>query len=147
MAGESTSHILSLEQLKPRQKFSLKKKVSESGVRRYAELSRDFNRLHLDEAYCSKTIFRSRILHGMHLLGIAASAYPLNGVNSVALSYEANFLKPARIDDELLITREIVSVDLEKRRFSDKTEIRNSRGELLVSISSTEKLLSDLMVK
>jgi acyl dehydratase len=39
--------------------------VTEERIRQFAEASDDFNPLHVDEAFASKTAYRGRIAHGL----------------------------------------------------------------------------------
>ena len=47
---------------------SIKKLISEKMVKDYAEVSGDFNPIHLDEDYAKKTEFKNKIVHGMLLI-------------------------------------------------------------------------------
>ena len=47
---------------------SIKKLISEKMVQDYAEVSGDFNPIHLDENYAKKTEFKNKIVHGMLLI-------------------------------------------------------------------------------
>jgi len=47
---------------------STKKLISDKMVRNYAEVSGDFNPIHLDEDYAKKTDFKNKIVHGMLLI-------------------------------------------------------------------------------
>jgi len=47
---------------------SIKKLISERMVQDYAEVSGDFNPIHLDEDYAKKTEFKNKIVHGMLLI-------------------------------------------------------------------------------
>tara|TARA_Y100000996_G_scaffold17699_1_gene13171 strand:- start:13 stop:408 length:396 start_codon:yes stop_codon:yes gene_type:complete len=47
---------------------SIKKLISERMVKDYAEVSGDFNPIHLDEDYAKKTEFKNKIVHGMLLI-------------------------------------------------------------------------------
>ena len=47
---------------------SIKKLISERMVKDYAEVSGDFEPIHLDEDYAKKTEFKNKIVHGMLLI-------------------------------------------------------------------------------
>ena len=47
---------------------SIKKLISEKMVQDYAEVSGDFNPIHLDEDYARETEFKNKIVHGMLLI-------------------------------------------------------------------------------
>jgi len=40
-------------------------KITQQMINDYAEASKDFNPIHIDEEFASKSIFKSRIAHGM----------------------------------------------------------------------------------
>jgi 3-hydroxybutyryl-CoA dehydratase len=42
-------------------------------VFRFAEVSGDFNPLHIDEEYASRTVFKKRIVHGILTAGIIST--------------------------------------------------------------------------
>jgi 3-hydroxybutyryl-CoA dehydratase len=45
--------------------FSTSKQITDAVVRAFAELSGDYNPIHLDEEFAAKTRFKRRIAHGM----------------------------------------------------------------------------------
>tara|TARA_Y100001936_G_C16083557_1_gene679805 strand:- start:2430 stop:2825 length:396 start_codon:yes stop_codon:yes gene_type:complete len=47
---------------------SIEKFISEQKVQEYAEVSGDFNPIHLDDNYAKKTEFKNKIVHGMLLI-------------------------------------------------------------------------------
>ena len=49
--------------------YSFEHKITDDDIRRFAELSGDFNPLHVDAAYAPKTKFKKNIAHGMLLAG------------------------------------------------------------------------------
>jgi len=50
--------------LKIGDKFSTTKQITDTVVRAFAELSGDYNPIHLDEEFAAKTQFKKRIAHG-----------------------------------------------------------------------------------
>jgi 3-hydroxybutyryl-CoA dehydratase len=115
--------------------------VSEEDLARFAELSGDFDPIHMDEAYAAGSRYGRRIAHG--ILGMA----PLSAASSiisrrakergapgvsVSLGYDRiRFLKPVYIGDTL--TARYTVQALEGDRSRSKVEVVNQRGELVVA--------------
>ncbi len=77
--------------------------ITEDDIVRFADLSGDRHRLHLDEAYAEKTPFGERIAPGLLGLSIASGLWVRLGLleESVIafLGLEWKFVAPVRIDD------------------------------------------------
>ena len=73
--------------------------VTEQRVGHFAEASDDFNPLHMDEAFASKTAYRGRIAHGLlsASFGSAVVGTILPGAGAIYLGQTLNFYKPVRI--------------------------------------------------
>ena len=92
--------------------------VTEERIRLFAEASDDFNPVHLDEAFASKTAYRGRIAHGLlsASFGSAVVGTILPGAGSIYISQTLSFHLPVRIDDTVTIRITVVSVDQEGAR-------------------------------
>jgi len=116
------------------QYYELKHKFSKSEVKKFAEISQDFNPLHLDEEYAKKTIFGKCIVHGMLVAslfsGILGSKFP--GIGTIYLSQTLNFLKPIFLDEDITIRIEIIELREDKPIAKLKTICLNSKAELAV---------------
>ena len=92
--------------LKIGDKFSTTKQITDSVVRAFAELSGDYNPIHLDEEFAAKTHFGRRIAHGM-ISGALISAvlgYEFKERKIVYLSQTMKFTAPVFIDDTVTAT-------------------------------------------
>ena len=87
--------------------------IGQSAERAFAEVSGDFNPVHLDEAYAAKTIFRGRVAHGMLLGGFisAVMANQLPGPGSIYQGQTLEFLQPVRIGDVVTVRVAVTSVE------------------------------------
>ena len=77
-------------------------KVDAETIRAYAELSQDFNPIHLDPAFAEKTVVGEVIAHGtiaLCLLWKSIAASFDNTVDFGGLSLEVKFIGPVRVDD------------------------------------------------
>ncbi len=96
-------------------KASVTAKVTDKMVRQFAEMSGDFNPIHLDDEFAAKTRFKKRIAHGM-ILGALVSRF-LNekiGAGGIYLAQTLKFSNPVYIDDEITFNLEITK--LHKKR-------------------------------
>jgi len=92
--------------------------VTEADITAFAEVSGDFNPVHMDEAFAATTQFKSRIAHGMlsaaWLSALIAGELP--GPGSIYLSQSLRFRRPVRIGDEVVSRIEVTAIDAEKAR-------------------------------
>jgi 3-hydroxybutyryl-CoA dehydratase len=92
--------------------------VREADLQAFAEVSGDFNPIHLDADYAAKTQFKERIAHGMlsasYISGLLASKMP--GAGAVYLSQTLTFKRPVKIGDEVATRVEIKELDDAKAR-------------------------------
>lgn len=92
--------------------------VDEARILQFAEASDDFNPLHVDEAFASKTAYRGRIAHGLlsASFGSAVVGMILPGAGSIFLSQATSFHKPVRIGDVVIARVTVASIDPESAR-------------------------------
>ena len=98
--------------------------VTEARIRQFAEASDDFNPVHLDEAFASRTAYRGRIAHGLlsASFGSAVVGTILPGAGAIYISQTLAFHLPVRIDDTVRILITVISVDQESARTELKCE-------------------------
>ncbi len=87
--------------------------VTEQRIGAFAEASDDFNPVHMDEAFASKTAYRGRIAHGLlsASFGSAVVGTILPGAGAIYLSQTLNFHKPVRIGDVVLARVTVATID------------------------------------
>ena len=92
--------------------------VTEERIRLFAEASDDFNPVHLDEEFASKTAYRGRIAHGLlsASFGSAVVGTILPGAGSIYISQTLAFHQPVRIDDVVRILITVIEVEPESAR-------------------------------
>ncbi len=98
--------------------------VDEVRIQQFAEASDDFNPLHVDEAFASKTAYRGRIAHGLlsASFGSAVVGMILPGAGSIFLSQNTAFHKPVRIGDVVIARVTVAAVDQESARVTLRCE-------------------------
>lgn len=130
---------MNLEELRVGQSAELAKTVSSEDVVLFAEITGDFNPVHLDEAAAAKSRFGGRIAHGMLTAGLisATIAGRLPGPGSVYLGQTLRFTAPVRIGDTVTTRVEVTELNLPKRRVKLSTVCRNQKGDVVVDGEAT----------
>jgi acyl dehydratase len=114
--------------------FSTSRKVTDELVRKFAEVSGDYNPIHLDEEFAKTTRFGRRIAHGM-LSGAFISAvlgYEFKERKIVYLSQTMKFTAPVYLEDTVTATATVAAIREDKGIVILETICTNQNGEVLV---------------
>lgn len=130
--------LLAFEDLRIGDNWTSHSREMTSGeIREFADLTGDFNRLHIDEAYAAETPFGEPIAHG--LLGLSVLA----GLSSVAPNVRTTalldisawrFRKPIFVGDEIHVQTEVAELRDRGRKHGEVQWYRklvNQRGEIV----------------
>lgn len=115
-------------------KWSKQFQVSDKMVRQFAEMSGDFNPIHVDDDFAAKTKFKRRIAHGM-IVGALFSRCLVDALGGagVYLGQNLKFASPVFIDDLIEISLEITALRKEKGIATVETIAKKvSTGEICV---------------
>jgi acyl dehydratase len=121
--------------LKIGDKFTTSREVTDELIRKFAEVSGDYNPIHLDEEFAKTTRFGRRIAHGM-LSGAFISAvlgYELKERKIVYLSQTLKFTAPVFIGDTVTATATVTRIREDKPVVTIETVCTNQHGETLVT--------------
>ena len=110
------------------------KTVTETDIILYAGITGDFNPMHINKEYAEKTMFKSRIAHGMLSAGFISTLLGMHlpGPGTIYVKQELKFLAPVRIGDTLTARAEVVEVVESKKRVIIKTTCTNQEGTLVL---------------
>lgn len=99
--------------------------VTEARISQFAQASDDFNPVHMDETFASKTAYRGRIAHGLlsASFGSAVVGTILPGAGAIYLSQTLTFHKPVRIGDEAVSRVTVATVDEAAARIVLRCEV------------------------
>ena len=113
-------------------------KIDEEMLDNFANISGDFNPLHMDEQYAKTTQFKGRVCHGMLLASFFSklTGMYLPGKGSLYLSQSLNFIAPAFIDDEVTVEGEIVKISHSTGIVTVKTKITKENTIHLITGSA-----------
>lgn len=105
--------------------------VTAEQVRMYAAISGDYNPLHFDQDFASRTSFGRLVAHGGITTGIlhALVAEDMPGPGTVFLSQSWKFTAPVFIGDTITATAEITSVHESKPVCSMAVRVERGDGE------------------
>jgi 3-hydroxybutyryl-CoA dehydratase len=97
---------------------SFAKTVSGADILAFAEITGDWNPVHLDADYAAKTVFREPIAHGMLTAGYISAVFGsvLPGPGAIYVSQTLNFRAPVRIGDHVVATVRVMELYPAKRR-------------------------------
>ncbi|MEM6899475.1 MAG: MaoC family dehydratase [Pseudomonadota bacterium] len=83
--------------------------ITEADIVKFAEVSGDFNPLHMDEEFAAKTQFGQRIAHGAltasYISGILGNNLP--GPGAIFTGLSMRFRRPVFIGDEVTVRAEV----------------------------------------
>ena len=108
-------------------------KITDKMVRQFAEMSGDFNPIHLDDSYAATTRFKKRIAHGM-ILGALVSRF-LNekiGSGGIYLAQTLKFTNPVFIDDEIIFELEVVKLHKTRGFGTIQTIAKKANGDIVL---------------
>jgi 3-hydroxybutyryl-CoA dehydratase len=122
------------EQLEIGQTAEFTKTISNDDVMRFAEITGDFNPVHVDEAAAANSPFGGRVVHGMLTAGLisAALAGKLPGSGSIYLSQTLKFMAPVRIGETVTVHVRVIELLVPKRRVRLSTVCRTETGETVL---------------
>ena len=116
------------------------KTVTENDVTLFAEVSGDFNPVHMSEEYAKKTFFGGRIAHGMIALGLISAAMTKLPGLVIFLGATDKFLAPVKMGDTITAVGEVIGVKKDKGIVTLKTGCANQKGEAVVEGEWTVRL-------
>ena len=124
----------SFEELEVGLNHSFEIVIDEKLVIHFAEISGDFNPLHLDEQFAKKSKFGKRVCHGMLLSSFFSRLVGmyLPGKNALYFSQNLNFVEPCFLGDKIIVKGEVIDKSEATRMIKIKTTIENIEGKLLI---------------
>jgi len=110
-------------------------------VKKYAELTGDYNPIHFDEIYTQKTIFKKPIIHGPLLLTYITTIFAkeIPGPGSVYLGHNIKFIAPVYTNQEIRVVIEVEAIN-EKNHIFLKTDCLNENNEKVFEGTARLKL-------
>lgn len=117
----------------------ISRRFSEADVRAFAALTGDENPAHLDEAYASGTMFKTRIVHGMLVSSLfsALLGTRLPGLGTIYLGQTLQFRKPVHFDEPITATVTVRDIIADRNRVVLDCLAVNAKGETVITGEAT----------
>jgi 3-hydroxybutyryl-CoA dehydratase len=118
---------------------SFSKTVSEEDVLRFAEITGDFNPVHVDAEFARNSLFKERIAHGFLTGALISTVFGtiLPGPNTIYLNQELNFKAPVKIGDTITAECEVLQKNDAKKIMKFKTQVKNQEGTVVLDGQAT----------
>ena len=115
------------------------KKIEQSDVDAFADVTGDYNPVHVDEEFAKTTRFGQRIAHGMLTASLisAVLANKLPGEGSVYLGQTLQFVAPVFPGDEVTARVTVKEIREDKPIVRLETVCVNQRGEVVIRGEAT----------
>lgn len=116
------------------QKASRSITLTADHVKKFAELSGDYNPLHFDESFVSKTKFRRLVVQGGLTTGLlhALVAMDMPGPGTVFLSQNWKFTAPVFINDSITAEATVINVHETKPVTQLEIKVTRQNGETVL---------------
>ncbi len=120
-------------------KASNKHLITNEKIRAFADISEDYNPIHLDDEYAKNSQFGKRLAHGALISSFFSTlfAMKLPGAGAIYVSQSTQFKKPVFINDEVIAEIEVVDINVDKKRvyfsthcYVDKVKVLSGEAEI-----------------
>lgn len=113
--------------------------VTADDVRRYAEVTGDFNPVHVDATAAAKSRFGGLIAHGMLSAGYVSAVLgmELPGPGAIYVAQTLKFTRPVKPGDTITARVEVVELIAARRRVRLATSCRNQHDETVLEGEAT----------
>lgn len=111
--------------------------VTDDDVRKFAELSGDWNPVHFDEEYARGTLFKKRIAHGVLSLAKFSGIFGMDlpGLGTLWENQEIRFAGPVFLNETYRAIAEVSAVD--RRRVTISTWVEDEAGKKVLEGKGT----------
>ncbi len=127
---------------------TFQKTISESDVYQFAGITGDFNSLHINQVKAEKSIFGSRVAHGMLAASLVSTVLGMKmpGEGTIFMEQNCKFLAPIYINDtiEVVVTCTEI-INSEKCIVKLDNTITNQDGKIVIKGYSVVKVPKNVM--
>lgn len=97
-------------------KIKMKKSFTEKDIINFAEVTKDYNPIHMDEQFAKATIFKKRIVHGQLAASTFSMMFGTNcpGIGAIYCRQNTVFKAPIYIGEDITFTIQVIDKDDDK---------------------------------
>lgn len=121
--------------LKPGDTYEKEIVFTSEDINTFARLTGDYNPIHFNADYASKTPFKKPVVHGMLAVsafsGVMGMHFP--GEGSIVLQRDINFIRPVFPGEKYVMQFKITAVDPSTHEGVIKTVLKNRKGQVCIS--------------
>lgn len=123
-----------INELEVGQSAEIERQVNDELITKFAEVSGDYNPLHMDEEFAAKTPFRGRIAHGALVASFVSCVLgnELPGPGAIFQSMKIRFQRPVRPGATVMTKATVAEIDVKSRLVKMECECRVD-GELVMT--------------
>ncbi len=116
------------------ERAEMTKEVTESDITSMAEITGDFNPIHIDEDFANKTRFKGCIAHGVLSAGLISAVLGMHlpGPGAIYLGQTLKYLNPVRAGDTLRAEVEVSKWRPDKKIIHLETRCSNQHNDIIV---------------
>jgi 3-hydroxybutyryl-CoA dehydratase len=131
MAIEKARRCMSINDFKLGDKFEKDYSVSYEMVKKFAEISGDWNPAHHDAEYAATTVFKQQIAHGMISVAQFSGIFGMDmpGLGAIWLNQSANFMAPVYLDQPYKAVVEVIEISVETNTVTFSTACFDAEGK------------------
>ena len=107
-----------LEKIEIGMEVSYTQTITDSDVKAFSGISGDKNPVHMDDEYAKNSRYKKRIAHGMLSASFFSALFgtKIPGEGCVYVAQSLRFKRPVYLDDTVVASVIVTSVDLKKKR-------------------------------
>jgi len=108
--------------------------ITQENVEQFGTITNDFNPAHFDEEYAKKTMFKTRISHGMYVGSLFSKVFGMDlpGEGSIYVGQSLRFRRPVFFNDTIKAEVIITSIDEDRNRVYFDCIATNQDGEKVI---------------
>ncbi len=101
--------------------------ITQEDIARFVDLTGDDNKIHIDNSYASKTVFKRPVAHGMLSASFISTIIgtKIPGDGALWFSQSLEFLMPVRVGDVIKVIAQVRSKDDRSNSIELQTDIFN----------------------
>jgi acyl dehydratase len=138
MAIEKARRCMSIEDFQLGDKFEKDYSVSYEMVKKFSEISGDWNPAHHDAEYAANTVFKQQIAHGMISVAQFSGIFGMDmpGLGAIWMNQSAQFMAPVYLDKPYKAVVEVIEIKEKSVVFStacfdaEGNQVVKGQGEL-----------------